>query len=304
MKKICSVLLILTLILSLPACKTPAAEVESGALAETPVEEQESTKEEETPKPLISSDSEGNKLNQNQPLEENNPLVSTPSSNEPEDPQSTESPLPQEPEMENVLEFKIFLYHNGKHPEYDLEDFSGLGIKKVENHTEKTVLSAVFGDVNTAEETIGALLQREDVSRVWFSYTANRVKKGTPVVSSPYIKQEVVDAIQYFTSLYGEVPDDIKEGALLFKGRVSVEFGFDDAAYHHLLTIEDFSEISAESCWLFSKESGEMNGYIDLTDDSEDAIKQAMAFIEKIPGVKSVEHYIEYPDEFDGLDES
>ncbi|MBQ7935979.1 MAG: hypothetical protein IJ333_06485 [Clostridia bacterium] len=296
MKKIYSIFLLLTLILSLFACKTQTTEIEEEAFPETPVVKQEWIKQEQA--------SETEQEREQKPAEEMSEQTDV--TQRPENP-SEENPVEKESEMENHLVCEFFLYckstesssgsiknpKSAEYPEYVLDDFSNLGINSLKNYSGTARLYGIYTDVKTVEAVVDSLLAREEVRNVEVAYAAYRVEKGIATVSYPSLEREHVDAIDYLTSL-NEKTDGVLKRSWLYKGRVYVEFVFDDQAYHHLLTMEDFSNIDAEAC-SFHCDGNKMFGYVNLTDDSEDTLKQTIATIEKMPNVDVVGRHIYWP---------
>lgn len=259
MKKICSVLLILTLILSLTACKTPAAEVESGALAETPVEEQEPTKEEQAP--------------------ESKEETQEPSQEVPEETDTTQPPentAVEEPEMENRLVCAFRIYLKEDRLGYTLNDFSGLGAERLESYPNPSIytLYGTYKSVEALENVMDSLFAREEVKNIELKYEAYRVEKGADATAYPSLERN-----------YKNMKD-----CHLYDGRVGVRFLFEDKGYHHLLTLEDFPDISAEACYFVVYENG-LSGYVNLIDDSEDALDKAVTQIQRMPCIETAEQY-------------
>jgi len=275
-KRIISIICVLLLMMGMIAgCKQVKEQPENAALdgvvdskeesqtSAVNVSDEEADSKEDSPKPQPEpAPQTGNDQTvSEQPVKD---TVSEPSSNDSKDTQPAEPALPEEPESENILEFKFFLDHNGEKTNYNLNDFSGLGIKEIENQWGRVVLSAVYTDVKTAEAAIDALLQREEVSRLYFTYTAYRHENGESNATYPSFESEAVD--------------------------LSVEFEFDDEAHHHLITVGDFSGIGVSSIRLEGYGNiNRMIGFLILIDDREETVNQAIAEIKKMPNIKSVQ---------------
>ncbi len=268
MKKICSVLLILTLILSLSACKTPMAEVESGALAETPVEEQKPTKEEQAP------ESKEETQEPSQEVQEETDTTQPP-----------ENTAVEEPQMEYPLlcEFKVS-FQEGL-PEYTLEDFSDFGIYRILTTKSQYTLLGHYTTKQEVKGLIDALYTRYKALNVRLDYEAYYVEAGTKVMYYPSLSRP-----------YTRIGSPLQQNARdVYEGRVSFTFKYEEGeAYNHLLTLEDFPGISAEAGeFSYIDSLNTMRGYINLTDYSEAALEKAIQYIETMPNVSFVEQYVD-----------
>ncbi len=275
MKKICSVLLIFTLILGLSACKTPMEEVENGALAETPVEEQEPTKEEQAP--------------------ESKEETQEPSQEVPEETDTTQPPentAVEEPRMEHRFVCQFLVSFNEEPPQYTLEDFSDLGIEQIKTISWDYFLYGTFTEKREIKAIIDVLYTLPYVSSINLDYTAYYVEPETDPTEYPSLDRPCREVGSH----------EERNVADLYDGRVRFWFRFGEAdPYEYLLSLEDFPNISAEACEFqyheglhpYSHPEGTIHGYVNLTDYSEEALKKAIDYIQSLPYVHSVEQYRE-----------
>ena len=177
MKKICSVLLILTLILSLTACKTPAAEVESGALAETPVEEQEPTKEEQAP--------------------ESKEETQEPSQEVPEE---TDDTQPQQQADRITCDVFLYFKEEYKGTQYSEDDFKRYGVTEWKEKTNGYDLKAEFDhkqELIDLYKGIQAMSEVDHFSLYYYSYSDDATQgNGAYNTVYPWHKGPERDTIQ------------------------------------------------------------------------------------------------------------